>query len=98
MHKFRFKVIQGNLSEGRCSLVRETAELVVKKLCFLGRSCGISGKLTTGKPYWRHPGAKFGHFVGDVEAKSGYGDFKWVLASYVGPIGGGSNARIKATF
>ena len=26
-----------------------------------------------GKPYWCHPGAKFGHFVGDVEAKSGYG-------------------------
>ena len=26
-----------------------------------------------GKPCWRHPGAKFGHFVGDVEAKSGYG-------------------------
>ena len=26
-----------------------------------------------GEPYWRHPAAKFGHFVGDVEAKSGYG-------------------------
>ena len=25
------------------------------------------------EPYWRHPGANFGHFVGDVEAKSGYG-------------------------
>ena len=35
----------------------------------------LGGKLTTGKPYWHHPGAKFGHFVGDVEAtsKSGYG-------------------------
>ena len=33
----------------------------------------LGGKLTTRKPYWRHPGAKFGHFVGDVEAKSGYG-------------------------
>ena len=33
----------------------------------------LGGKLTTGKPYWRHPGATFGHFVGDVEAKSGYG-------------------------
>ena len=29
--------------------------------------------LTSGKPYWRDFGAKFGHFVGDVEAKSGYG-------------------------
>ena len=29
---------------------------------------------------------KFGHFVGDVEAKSGYGSFQWVLASYVGSI------------
>ena len=29
-HNFPFKVIQGNLSGGRCSLVRETAELVVK--------------------------------------------------------------------
>ena len=48
----------------------------------------LGGKLTTGKPYWRHPGAKFGHFVGDVEAKSGYGDFQWALASYVGPIWG----------
>ena len=46
------------------------------------------GKLTTGKPYWHHPGAKFGHFVGDVEAYSGFGDFKWVLASYVGSIWG----------
>ena len=27
-----------------------------------------------GKPYWCHPGAKFGLFVDDVEAKSGYGD------------------------
>ena len=36
----------------------------------------LGGKFTTGKPYWRHPGAKFGHFVGDVEAKPGYGDFK----------------------
>ena len=27
----------------------------------------LGGKFTT-----RHPGAKFGHFVGDVEAKSGY--------------------------
>ena len=33
----------------------------------------LGGKLTTGKPYWRHRGAKFGHFVGSVEAKSGYG-------------------------
>ena len=33
----------------------------------------LGGKLTSGKPYWRHFGAKFGHFVGDVEAKSGYG-------------------------
>ena len=32
----------------------------------------------------------FGHFVGDVEAKSGYGDFK------LGPFGG-SSARIEAT-
>ena len=30
-------------------------------------------KLTSGKPYWRDFGAKFSHFVGDVEAKSGYG-------------------------
>ena len=43
----------------------------------LGRSCRILGKLTSGKVYGRYPGAKFGHFVGDVEAKSGYGDFKW---------------------
>ena len=27
----------------------------------------------TGKPYWPHPGAKFGHFVSDVEAKLCYG-------------------------
>ena len=40
-----------------------TAVLLGAKLRDLG------GKLTTGKPYWRHPGAKFGHFVGDVEAK-----------------------------
>ena len=33
----------------------------------------LGGKLTSGKPYWRDFGAKFGHFVGDVEAKSGYG-------------------------
>ena len=58
MHKFPFKVIQGNLSEGRCSWVRETAELV---LCFLGQCCGILGKLTTGKLYWRHLGAKGCH-------------------------------------
>ena len=30
----------------------------------------LGGKLTSGKPYWRDCG---GHFVGDVEAKSGYG-------------------------
>ena len=79
-------------SEGRCSsrncracgeVVSSTGKL---QLCFLGRSCGILGKLTTGKPYWCHPGARFGHFVGDVEAKSGYGDFKWFLASCVGSI------------
>ena len=29
-YKFPFKVIRGNLSEGRCGLVPETAELVVK--------------------------------------------------------------------
>ena len=58
------------------------------QLCFLGRSCGILDKLTTGKPYWHHPGAKFGLLVDDVEAKLGYGDVKWVLASYVGPIWG----------
>ena len=29
--------------------------------------------MTSGKPYWSDFGAKFGHFVGDVEAKSGYG-------------------------
>ena len=44
--------------------------------------------MTAGKPYWRHPGAKFGHFVGDVEAKSGYGDFKWVLAIMLDPFEG----------
>ena len=33
----------------------------------------LGGKLTSGKPYWHDFGAKFGHFVGDVEAKSGYG-------------------------
>ena len=33
----------------------------------------LRGKLTSEKPYWRHFGAKFGHFVGDVEAKSGHG-------------------------
>ena len=33
----------------------------------------FGGKLTTGKPYWPHLGAKFGHFVGDVKAESGYG-------------------------
>ena len=33
----------------------------------------LGDKLTSGKPYRRHFGAKFGHFVGDVEAKSGYG-------------------------
>ena len=32
----------------------------------------FGGKLTTEKPHWRHPGAKFGYFVGDVEAKLGY--------------------------
>ena len=26
--------------------------------------------MTSGKPYWHRFGAKFGHFVGDVEAKS----------------------------
>ena len=31
----------------------------------------VEGKLTSGKPYYRDFGAKFGHFVGDVEAKSG---------------------------
>ena len=63
-------------------------------------------------PYWNHPGAKFAHFVGDVEAtcqmlfghvvgfvsQSGldqkHQDFKWVLASYLGPICG-SNVRIE---
>ena len=29
----------------------------------------LGGKFTSGKPYWRDFGAKFGHF----EAKSGYG-------------------------
>ena len=33
----------------------------------------LGGKLTSGKPYWRDFGVKFGHFVGDVGAKSGYG-------------------------
>ena len=33
----------------------------------------LGGKLTSGKPYWRDFGAKLGHFMGDVEAKSGYG-------------------------
>ena len=33
----------------------------------------FGGKLTSGKPYWCDFGATFGHFVGDVEAKSGYG-------------------------
>ena len=33
----------------------------------------LGGKLTSGKPYWRDFGAKFGHFVGDVEAKTGCG-------------------------
>ena len=33
----------------------------------------LEGKLTSGKPYWRDFGAKIGHLVGDVEAKSGYG-------------------------
>ena len=28
----------------------------------------LGGKLTRGKPFWRHFGAKFGHLVGDVEA------------------------------
>ena len=50
----------------------------------LGAKLRGLGKLTTGKPYWRHFGAKFCHFVDDVEAKSGYGDFKWVLASLGG--------------
>ena len=61
------------------------------------QSCGILGvKLTTGKPYWRHPGAKFGHFVGDIEAESGYGDFKWVSRAMLDPFEG-LNARIEAT-
>ena len=33
----------------------------------------LGDNLTTGKRYWCHPGAKFGHFVGGVEAKSGCG-------------------------
>ena len=40
------------------------------QLCFLGRSCGILGASWLAGS---HIGAKFGHFVGDVEAKSGYG-------------------------
>ena len=27
----------------------------------------LGGKLTTGKPYWRQDGDKFGHFVGEVD-------------------------------
>ena len=50
--KISFGVIQRNLLEGRCSLVPKTAEL--------------GGKLTSGKPYWRDFGAKFGNFLGDV--------------------------------
>ena len=63
------------MSEGRCSLDRKAAELVVKQS--VGRqqraAVDLGGKLTSGKPYRRLFGAKFGHFVGDVEAKSGYG-------------------------
>ena len=33
----------------------------------------LGGELTSGKPYWRDFGANFCNFVGDVEAKSGYG-------------------------
>ena len=44
-----------------------TAVLLGAKLRDLG------GKFTTGKPCWRHPGAKFDHCVGDGEAKSGRG-------------------------
>ena len=72
--------------DGRCSLARKIAELVVN--CHSGDSNvhlqatavlvgvklrDLGGKLITGKPYGRDPGAKFGHFVGDVEAKSGHG-------------------------
>ena len=32
------------------------------------RDIGGQGHYTR-KLYWPHPGAKFGHFVGDVEAK-----------------------------
>ena len=29
-----------------------------------GTAVDLGGKLTSGKPYWRDFGAKFGHFVG----------------------------------
>ena len=44
---------------------------------------GSWGQVDYRKPYWHHPGAKFGHFVGDVEAKSGYGRSCWSYMSDV---------------
>ena len=82
MHKFPFKVIQGNLAEGRCSLVRETSQLGDS----WGEVAGSWGQVDYRQPYWRHPGAKFGHFVGDVEAKSGYGDAR-IEATFWAQIG-----------
>ena len=46
----------------------------------------LGGKLTSGKPYWRNFGAKFGNFVGDVEAKSGYGIYHMICQILFGHV------------
>ena len=61
--KFPLGVTQGNLSEGRCSLVRKTAELVVKQSV---------GRQQRACDMWK---LHLGHFVGD-EAKSGHGNVR----------------------
>ena len=71
----------------------------------------LGGKLTTGKPCWQLSRAMVGHaeairqmlfghvigFVSQSALSQKHQNFKWVLASHVGPIWG-SNARIEATF